>query len=322
MSDIRPTKAPVVLYSGRADEADAYRAGLTDAARREGQPIDLRMAPSEVEPEEVDYLVFAGSGPVRDFAPYSNLKAILSLWAGVEGILALDPPPDVPLVRMVEDGLTLGMVDYVMGHVLRHHLGMDRWIRGEREDAWSEGAPPLAGERRVGVLGLGELGAACAHALSRHGFRTAGWSRSEKSLPGIHCFFGPSGIASLLKKAEILVILLPHTPETEGLLDERRLLTLPEGAVVVNAARGRIIDDNALLDALDSGHIAHATLDVFDEEPLPDDHPFRRHDRVTVTPHIASVTRPSTASASLVRQIARGERGEPFKHVVDMGRGY
>lgn len=322
MTPATPPEPPVVLYAGRDDQREDYARALRTAADRADLKIDLRTAPEEVEPEEVDYLVFAASGPVRDFAPYRNLKAILNLWAGVENVLRMDPPREVPLARMVEDGMTLGMVDYVSGHVLRHHLDIDRFIGAEPIAEWEADYPPLARERRVGVLGLGALGTACARALAQHGFRVSGWSRSAKELPGITCRHGPDGLAELLSEAEILVLLIPHTADTERLIDAERLALMPNGAVLINAARGPLIDHDALLAALDAGRLRHATMDVFDEEPLPAGHPYWRHPRVTVTPHIASVTRPETAAEALVAQIARAERGEPLKHVVDRERGY
>lgn len=313
---------PVVLYAGKASQLADYRHHLARAAAEQGVAIDLRLDPAEVDPAAVDYLVFAGNGPVRDFAPYTGLKAILSLWAGVENILKLAPPPDVPLVRMVEDGLTLGMIDYVVGHVMRHHLDIDRFIGTEPIAEWEVTFPPLARDRRVGVLGLGALGAACAERLALNGFAVTGWSRGRKDVPGITCLSGPDGLDQTVAASEILVLLLPHTQATERVINSRRLALLPQGACLVNAGRGPLIDHAALLAALDAGHVRHATMDVFDVEPLPPDHRYWHHPRVTVTPHIASVTRPETASEALIRQIARGERGEPFTHVVDRALGY
>lgn len=312
---------PVVLFAGKPSQRDVYRAGITRAARAAGVEIDLRMSPEEADPAGVAYLVLAPNGPVQDFGPYTGLKAVLSLWAGVEVAIGLDLPEEVPLVRMVEEGLTLGMIDYVVGHTLRHHLDIDRFVRSGPVP-WEEGAPPLARDRTVAVLGLGALGAACAERLAQNGFRTLGWSRSPKEIPGVDCRSGEDGLETVLREAEILSLLLPQTPDTLRLLDARRIGMLRPGACIVNAGRGPLIDHAALLAALDEGRIRHATMDVFDEEPLPPDHPYWRHPRVTVTPHIASVTRPETASEALVAQIARGERGEAFRHVVDRAKGY
>lgn len=316
------TRPPVVLFAGKPADRDVYERHLTRAAREAGLVFDLRTDPEAVDPAAVDYMIFAASGPVRDFAPFTRLKAILNLWAGVEQVLALDPPAEVPLVRMVEDGLTLGMLDYVTGHVMRHHLDLDQFTVGPMRAPWHVGAPPLARDRTVTVLGLGALGAACATRLATLGFRVTGWSRSAKTIDGVRCLSGPDGFGYALDGAEILVILLPQTPETERLIDARALARLAPGAALINAGRGPLLDHAAVLAALDAGRLGHATLDVFDVEPLPEGDPYWTHPKVTVTPHIASATRPETAAEALVAQIARGEAGEPFAHVVRRESGY
>jgi len=314
--------APVVVFAGTPAQRETYRRHLTEAAAAEGLEIRLHMDPDEVAPETVDYLIFAANGPVRDFAPYTGLRAILNLWAGVEGVLALDPPRAVPLVRMVEEGLTLGMIDYVVGHTLRHHLDIDRYIDARPIAEWEVDFPPLARERSVAVLGLGVLGRTVAEALAAHGFQVHGWSRTPKSVADIACHHGADGLDAALGAAEILVLLLPLTEATRRLIDAERLARLPEGACLINAGRGPLIDHEALLVALDRGRIRHATMDVFDVEPLPPEHRYWTHPRVTVTPHIASVTRPATASVSLIRRIAEDQRGEALQNVVDRARGY
>ncbi len=154
------------------------------------------------------------------------------------------------------------------------------------------------------------------------GFDVSGWSRRPRELAGIGATTGPEGLEAVLRNAEILVTLLPATPDTASILNARTLALLPQGARLINAGRGSLIDDDALLEALDSGRLAHATLDVFREEPLPPEHPFWAHPRVTVTPHIASETRPETASEAIARNIRRGEDGAPFLNVVDRAAGY
>lgn len=313
---------PVVLFGAREGQREDYRAPLARAAAAGGLDLEIHMDPAEVDPARVDYLIFAANGAVTDFTPYTRIRAILNLWAGVEAVLALDLPENVPLVRMVEDGLTLGMIDYVVGHTLRHHLDLDRFVATEPLAQWVVGFPPLARDRTVGILGLGELGAACATALSGLGFDVHGWSRSPKQLPGVACHHGAEGLFTVLGRAEILTLLLPQTPATERMIDAGALARMPMGACLINAARGPLIDNDALLEALDRGHLHHATLDVFDVEPLPDDHPFWRHPKVTVTPHIASATRPETASLSIMQNIARDLAGGEMLHIVDRKRGY
>lgn len=277
--------------------------------------IDARLV-TKAAPEAVDYIVYAPSSPLQDFTPYRRAKAVLNLWAGVERIVG-NPTLTQPLCRMVDPGLTEGMVEWVTGHTLRHHLGMDRHIVNPGH-VWDPACPPLARERGVTILGMGALGAACAAALRALNFPVTGWSRTAK--PG--CLHGEEGLREALARAEILVTLLPKTPETENLLNGRTLAMLPRGAVILNPGRGALIDDAALIAALDAGQVGHATLDVFRIEPLPQDHPFWSHPGVTVTPHIAADTRASTAAHVIAENIRRGEAGEPFLHLVDRTRGY
>ena len=305
-----------VLFAAPALWED-YRAALPAALARAGVTADVV---TEADPARVDYIVYAPSAPLQDFAPYTRCKAVFSLWAGVERIVG-NASLTQPLCRMVDPGLTEGMVEWVVGHTLRHHLGMDRHIINPSH-VWDPTCPPLARERPVTILGLGALGAAAGLALSALNFPVTGWSRSPKDVPGLRCLSGEAGLRAALQDAQIVVTLLPRTPQTENLLNAERLSWLARGAFVLNPGRGPLIDDAALLDALGSGQIGHATLDVFRVEPLPQDHPFWAHPRVTVTPHIAADTRPSSASGVIAENIRRGEAGLPFLHLVDRDLGY
>ena len=306
-----------VLFAARPDHWRTYETPLKQALAAAG--VDATLTTSAA-PEDVDYIVYAPNSEVQDFTPYTRAKAVLNLWAGVENIVG-NPTLKIPLARMVDHGLTQGMVEWVTGHVLRHHLGMDRHIMGQ-DGEWRAEAPPLATHRRVTMLGLGALGTACAQMLAHLGFPVTGWSRRAKDIPGITCLSGEDGLQAALQAADILVLLLPLTDETENLLDARTLALLPEGSMIVNPGRGPLIDDEALIAALDRGQVAHATLDVFREEPLPPEHPFWAHPGVTVTPHIASETRPETAAQVVAENIRRGEAGAPFLHLVDRAHGY
>lgn len=286
-----------------------------------GRGLDVTILDRTDAPETIDYIAYSPQGGLVDFAPFTNLKAVLSLWAGVERIVG-NETIRAPLCRMVDPGLREGMVEYVTGHVLRHHLGIDAHVLGQ-DGVWRGGAfPPLARDRPVGVLGLGELGHACAQALRGLGFDVAGWSRRLREDAGFPTFSGSDGLGGILARSEILALLLPATPATENLIDAAALARMPAGAIIVNPGRGTLIDDAALLAALDDGRIGHATLDVFRVEPLPPDHPYWAHPRVTVTPHVASDTRPGTAAGAVAENICRGQAGEPFLHLVDRDRGY
>lgn len=305
-----------ILFSSPGDWA-AYETPLREALAQTGLEFDLR---TDFPPDHVDYIIYAPNSKVQDFTPFSRLKAVLNLWAGVEDVVT-NPTLTAPLARMVDPGLERGMVEWVTGHTLRHHLGMDAHIVNPDHE-WSHVAPPLAQDRPVTILGLGALGTACARTLCDLGFSVTGWSRSAKLLDGIACTHGESGLAQALELAQIVILLLPATPDTENTLNAQTLSMLPRGAVVLNPGRGPLIDDAALLDALDSGQIGHATLDTFRTEPLPRDHPYWSHRHVTVTPHIASETRPDSASRVIAENIRRGEAGESLLHLVDRTAGY
>lgn len=294
-----------------------YRDALPEALAAAGLKAQLVQ---EAAPETVDYIIYAPSAPLQDFSPYTRAKAVLSLWAGVERIVG-NATLTQPLCRMVDPSLTESMVEWVVGHSLRHHLGMDAQIVNP-DHRWHPVVPPLARNRPVTVLGLGALGTACAKALAALNFPVTGWSRRPKTVDGLRCLSGIDGLHEALRGAEIVVTLLPRTPETEGILNAATLALPARGAVVLNPGRGALIDDDALIAALDSGQIGHATLDVFRVEPLPPTHPFWAHPQVTVTPHIAADTRPVSASGVIAENIRRAEAGEPLLHLVDRQSGY
>jgi len=304
-----------VLFSAKMDRWEDYEAPLRTAFAEAGIEVNLS---TDLPPDQVKYIVYAPDSDIKDFGAFPRLKAVLNLWAGVEGVVG-NETLRVPLCRMVEPGLREGMIEYVTGHVLRHHLMIDRFVA--QQERWDYAIPPLARDRTVGILGLGELGAACAEALSALNFHVLGWSRSKKDL-SVKTFSGDQGLRDVLAASEILVLLLPLTPATENVLGSEAIVSMPQGAVVINPGRGPLIDDDALLAALDSGHLSHATLDVFREEPLPEGHPFWAHPKVTVTPHVASATRAGTAASVIAENVRRSEAAEPLMYEVDRSAGY
>lgn len=308
-----------VLLACAPADTPLWAAEITAAAAAGGVAMTLSTDPAH-DPAGVEVIVYAPSGPLRDFSPYIGLRAVLSLWAGVESIVG-NPSLTVPLARMAEPGLTEGMTDWVCAHALRLHVGLDRHI-GLGPGDWPQDHPPLSRDRRVGVLGLGELGADAAAMLARLRFDVAGWARRPREVAGVDCRHGPDGLVDVLARSEILVLLLPATPDTDNLMNAERLALLPRGAAILNPGRGALIDDAALVDALDTGQVSHAVLDVFRTEPLPPAHPFWAHPRVTITPHIAAVTRPHTAARAVAAQMRRLIAGEPLRNVVDRARGY
>ena len=306
-----------ILFSANEENWKRYKAPLQDAL--DDKSLDYELG-TTITPSEVDYIVYAPSSSLQDFSPYAKLKAVLNLWAGVEGVTN-NKTLNVPLARMVDSGLTDGMVEWVTGHTLRHHLGIDKHIHGQ-DGIWRSYVPPLAKDRVITILGLGTLGTACGIALKRLGFNVRGWSRREKRVDGIQCFYGDEQIDSSLMDADIVVLLLPDTPLTQNILNQHTLNLLKRGAFVLNPGRGPLIDDDALLAALDSGQIEHATLDVFRIEPLPQNHQYWSNNKVTVIPHKASETRPKTASQDIAMNIERAENGHELLYLVEGENGY
>ena len=284
--------------------------------------LDIRVWPDIGDPAEIDFALVWH--PVKgDLKRYPNLKVIFSLGAGIEHIFA-DPelPKHIPVVRMVDRGLTAGMTEYVVFHTLRFHRRVPEIEAQQRAGVWEYLDYPPPWERRVGIMGIGVLGGDAAAKLAHLGFDVAGWSRRPKSLPGIETFHGRDGLDPFLARTEILANLLPLTSETESILDARLFAKLPKGASIINAARGRHLVEEDLLVALDEGRIAGAALDVFREEPLPAGHPFWTHPKVWISPHVASITQPSTAAIGVVEGIRRFRAGLPLDHVVDWSEGY
>jgi glyoxylate/hydroxypyruvate reductase A len=252
-----------------------------------------------------------------------DLKAVFSLAAGVDRVLA-DPsfPRDLPLVRMVEPELTRGMVEYVLWQCLFHHRRVWELEAAQSCATWRPHTYPAPWDRTIGIMGLGELGTAAARKLLEFGFKVRGWSRSPKSIDKVESFHGADQLPAFLAATEILVCLLPLTPETRGILNAGLFARLPRGASLINAARGGHLVEADLLSAMASGQIVAATLDVFQTEPLPEDHPFWTTDRLYITPHNASDTDPRSAAWRIAKQIARFEAGEGLDNVVDRRRGY
>jgi len=307
-----------LLFYSTVDSAARWRAQLE---RLTGE-LDIRVWPEIGDPAEIDYALVWRPEPGL-LAALPNLKLILSLGAGVDHLLG-DPqlPRHLPIVRLVDPHMTAAMSEYVTLQVLRLHRSDLDYRAQQQAKEWRELDQKNAADRRVGILGFGELGQDAARQLRALGFDVAGWSRSEKTAGGIACHAGAAGLPRLLARSEILVCLLPLTPETEGILNARTLALLPRGAALVNAARGAHLVEADLLAALAAGQLSAAVLDVFSEEPLPLGHPFWHHPRIVVTPHVAAFTNPATAAPIILDNIRRFQAGQPLLNRVDPAQGY
>lgn len=327
--------------SGSPEAAPAPRAGHTplrawlvgqwDAAERQAwQQVltaacpDVTWLPMRPGTDAVDVAVVANPPP-GSLRGLRGLRLIQSLWAGVDRLLD-DPtlPQDVPLARMVDPVMTQAMVETATWATLGLHRGFFRYARQQAQVRWLQLEQRRADEIGVLVLGMGEMGASVARALAARGYRVGGWSSRPPAaaLPGVQRVWGHDALAGALAQAEVVLNLLPLTPRTRGLVDAAFLGALPRGAAFVNLARGAHVVDADLLAALDSGHLAHAVLDVFHAEPLATEHPFWRHPGVTVLPHVAALTDRRSAAAVVAGNLARLARGEPVQHRVERSLGY
>jgi glyoxylate/hydroxypyruvate reductase A len=266
------------------------------------------------------------SPPPQLLEQLTQVAAIFVMGAGVDALLKLgDALPPVPIVRLGDAGMAEQMVEYVAHAVLHYFRRFDEYERQARQGIWNPLAARRKSEFTVGILGLGKLGMPVLKSLRQLGFPVRGWSRTPKDVPGVHCYHGIEALDDFLAGTRVLVCLLPLTPQTANLLDRARLARLPEGAYVVNVARGGLIAEPDLLALIRAGHIAGATLDVFRNEPLPAPHPFWGEPRITITPHISALTLRDEAVRQIADKIRQFERGEPLAAIADVverQRGY
>ncbi|OJU50722.1 MAG: glyoxylate/hydroxypyruvate reductase A [Mesorhizobium sp. 61-13] len=256
-----------------------------------------------------------------------NLRAIFSIGAGVDHIMADKTVPDVPIIKVVAENLTQHMVEFVVWRVLDHHRQAMLYEGQQKKKIWHEPPQRTANDISVGIMGLGSLGRAAAQALSSLGFRVNGWSRREQQMLGVSTFNGDNGLVPFLNATDILVVLLPLTPATQGIVNYGLLKQLRRrnglgGAVLINAGRGRLQKDADILRALDDGTLKEASLDVFEVEPLPKTSPIWNHPKIFATPHAAATSDPNHLVPIMLRQMSAFERGEPLENVVDRSAGY
>ena len=261
--------------------------------------------------------------PPQDFLDAQpRLKGLFNIGAGVDALMQLRLPTGVPVVRLDDAGMSVQMAEFVCHAVIRYFRELDVYADEAQQAHWAFRRPRVRADFRVGVMGLGVLGQRVARALRGFEFPVQGWSRTPRQVEGITCHAGADGMGAFLAGSQVLVNLLPLTPDTENILNRDTLAQLRPGAYVINVARGAHLVEADLLALLDSGHLAGATLDVFRTEPLPADHPFWRHRRITVTPHTSARTLRDESIAQIAGKIRALARGEPITGVVDPARGY
>jgi glyoxylate/hydroxypyruvate reductase A len=311
----------LLLHLSDVDEArwaEAFSAALA--------PYPVVRRGDNFDPSDIRYM-FVWKPKADAFEGLNQLKAVFSLGAGVDALLKHPELPDAPLVRFVDEGLTQQMTDYVVAHVSMHHRRFTRFAADQKARAWRQFYPPVAAETCVGIMGMGVLGQDAARRLKMLGYTVRGWSRSQKSLTGIETFSGMDTLDSFLGGTDILVNLLPLTPETAGILNyetfgKLRRGVLEDGPIIINAARGGHQKEADIVKALGDGTLGAASLDVFEVEPLPENSPLWALENCFVTPHIAAISNEATGVAYFARILKDHEAGKALINVVDRQRGY
>lgn len=306
-----------ILYRSDEPRAAAWASYFAEHA----PDLDFRVWPDAGDLSEIEYLI-GWQVPPEFLDALPRLKVLFSSGAGIDHVDFSAVPAHLPIVRMVEPGIVNGMVEYVSLAVLALHRDFFDYVEAKAAQVWDPLEVPPAPARTIGVMGMGVLGRAVLERLATYGFRLRGWNRSLRQMDGVESFAGADQLQPFLEGCDVLICLLPLTPATKGILNCKVFSALSAGAAVINVGRGAHLVDADLLDALDSGRLSRAILDVTDPEPLPPEHPFWTHPRVFLTPHVASMTQPETAAPILLENIRRHQRGEPLMDVIDRSRGY
>ena len=300
-----------ILFASTSESASRWIPDLEKALPQDR--LVLQPAP------DIDVALVA-QPPPNTFERLPNLKLVQSLWMGVEQLLAEKAlPRNVPVARCLDPGMIAAMTETVLAHVLDWHRLHFRYRAQQRQKTWQQLPQVLAGERTIGILGLGELGSIVAQTLYVRGFRVLGWSRRPKQVTGVECL---TELSDVLERSDMVVCLLPMTTQTRNILNAQAFSQMPEGACLINVARGGHVVEKDLVAALDSGWITHAYLDVFPIEPLAEDSRLWAHPAVTITPHVAALSDPRTAVPKIVENIERLRRGEAPLGLVDRIAGY
>jgi glyoxylate/hydroxypyruvate reductase A len=288
---------------------------------------DIAVLGEDFDRSAIHYVATWGLKP-GSLSNLPNLEALFSLGAGVDHLMSYPDLPDVPIVRVAQDDLTHRMSEYMVLHCLMYLRDQRRFDEDQKAKRWMpDRAPPIAGEVRVGIMGFGVLGQDAARKLKMMGFDVAGWSRTPKNVEDFQVYAGEEGLTPFLNRTDILISLMPLTPDTQGILNRSLFEKLARdgklgGPILINAGRGKLQVETDILSCLDDGTLMAATLDVFETEPLPEDSPLWTHPRVTITPHNSATSEPEATARYIAQQIRRHEAGEAFENVVDRARGY
>ena len=308
------------IFISTGSKTAEYKEAL--AKEIESQSLNYKIIEDISRSSEVNAIIYADESDIADFSIFPDDTVIFSIFAGVEKTL-LNKTIRQPLVRLIDAEMTECMAEWCVAHVFRYHLDLDKFIKPEKKE-WitCNKERLLANQVHIGILGLGTLGAATANKFKKLNFKVAGWSANEKRISGVNSLVGQDGLRKILSTSDYLILLLPLTERTKTIINSASLKFVKNGAVVINAGRGGLIEDNDLLKALDVGKISGCTLDVFNEEPLPQEHPFWLHEKVTVTPHISAPTRLKSSIKSILANISRIKEGLQPIGLVEKERFY
>ncbi|NAT26106.1 glyoxylate/hydroxypyruvate reductase A [Pseudomonas syringae pv. actinidifoliorum] len=308
---------PALLYKADPARAERWRVLFAEHA----PDIEWRVWPDIGDPADIHYLgAWLAPDDLQELLP--NLKVLFALSAGVDQLDLSRIPKSLPVVRLLDPGISHGMCEYASFAVLSLHREMLRYRQQQVEGLWKAQQLIPANKRRVGVMGLGLQAQHILSSLKPFGFQLSGWARSAHQVEGVTCYAGEEQLSEFLGQCDILLCVLPLTAQTEGILNRQLFERLPEGAALINMGRGGHLVETDLLEALDSGQLSAAVLDVLQKEPAPADHPFWQHPKILLTPHVAAMTQPESAFPGLLDNIRRFERGEAMQGQVDRGQGY
>ena len=308
------------IFISTGSKTAEYKKALAEEI--EAQSLNYKIVEDISRSNEVNAIIYADDSDIADFSIFPDDTVIFSIFAGVEKTL-LNKTIQQPLVRLIDLEMTECMAEWCTAHVLRYHLDLDKYIKPVKKEWKAHNKERLlANQIDIGILGLGTLGSATAEKLQKLDFKVTGWSATEKNIPGVRSLIGPEGLTKILSTSDYLILLLPLTEKTKTIINSASLKIVKTGAILINAGRGGLIEDNDLLKALDSGKLSGCTLDVFNEEPLPPEHPFWFHDKVTVTPHISAPTRLRSSIKSILINIDRINKGLQPLGLVEKERFY
>ncbi|APD05663.1 glyoxylate reductase (NADP(+)) [Flavobacteriaceae bacterium UJ101] len=283
--------------------------------------LDLRIYPFDSDREEVDYAL-TWKPPLGALKNYPNLKAIASLRAGVDDLLKDPDLPKIPITRIIDPKVAQSMGYYLLGTIMNYFCHLTSYKERQEQKVWEQRPNIIADNLTVGIMGLGAIGKEVALKLNSIGLNVIGWAKSKKEISNINCFQGEKEFYSFLNQSNILICLLPLTKETKGILNKKTFQQLPKGAHIINVARGEHLEEDHLIEMLNNNHLSGATLDVFKQEPLDPSHPFWEHDKITITPHVSSLSNPNIVIPQVLKNYELLKQNKPLNNIISLEKGY